>query len=148
MLPDYPYTEIPDEQLLALCLFREAEGESYLGKRAVAHVINNRMNNADGSNQWPHSIKGVILARNQFTSFAETGPRTTVWPDDNDPVFEDCCTIARDVIAGTDLDITGGAVYYANLLTMDIGGWFARNISSRPDLHPVTVTLGKHTFFK
>lgn len=142
-----PYDQLSDEELLALCLYREAEGESYLGKRAVAHVIDNRAKNMDNSGDWPHSIKGVILQHRAFSSFNLENPRAHVWLDYS-PSCQDCLEIADMVIRGMDADLTNGAVYYANLQQISAGAWFDRVIVKQPDKHPQTIQIGKHTFFR
>jgi len=63
--------------LLALCLWREARGESFEGKAAVADVILNRV--ADP--RWPDSTVGVITQRWQFSAFNANDPNVTKFPD-------------------------------------------------------------------
>lgn len=55
-----------DQELLALCIFSEAAGETLEGKQAVAHVILNRMRThyqSDGT------VLGTVLHPSAFSGF-------------------------------------------------------------------------------
>ncbi len=54
------------EWMTALCIWREARGETFFGKVAVAEVIRNR---AATKGRWPNSVVEVILQPWQFRSF-------------------------------------------------------------------------------
>jgi N-acetylmuramoyl-L-alanine amidase len=91
----------------ALCLWREARGESLEGMRAVAHVIANRAK-ASG-NSWAQ----IVYAKLQFSSMTYgQDPQLCNVPSSTDPQFAECCTIVDAVAAGTDPDPTNGATNY------------------------------------
>lgn len=128
-----------NKSLLAICMWREARGEGPDGMRAVGCVIRNRVND------WKLRWATVIIGHNQFASMTVKGdPETVLWPGPGDAQL--VLTIADEIYAGTHLDITGGAHYYANeaYITSD---WYAQHVIASPE-HPVTVILGKHTFRK
>lgn len=108
-----PYNEMSDLALLQLAIWREARGESYDGKRGVAHVIVNR---STVSSWWNHHVAGsvakVILQPYQFSSFNRGDPNETKWPPDVDGAFAECCAVALAVTGGSDADLTNGATYY------------------------------------
>ena len=103
-----PYDQLTDEQLVALCVWREARGEGNLGKRAVAHVIQNR---ASAGGWWGHDWRTVVLKPYQFSSFNRDDPNSTKWPEDDEADWLDCLEATRDVMGG-EADITNSAVYY------------------------------------
>jgi len=128
--------------LLSMVLWREARGEGEDGMTAVACVIRNRVK------LWKISWIVAIVAKNQFSSMGTAGDSQLVlWPQDKDLKFEAAMRIAEQVYNDYQEDITGGAVYYANLATAT-SGWFFENIVNQQDKHPQTVTVGHHTFFK
>jgi spore germination cell wall hydrolase CwlJ-like protein len=146
---------------LALVLWREAQGEPYAGKLAIANVIRNRVLATHLPDQW----EDVIEARWQFSSMnaswpvadeAKHGPlpdwflkkhknniivdpTLVSWPKQPDQAFEDCMAIATAVFSGAATDNTGGATHYANLGVCD-PTW----------AHTMTkvCVIGHHTFFK
>jgi spore germination cell wall hydrolase CwlJ-like protein len=137
-----------EQELLAECVYKEARGEGLEGMEAVAHVIVNR------TKAWKQTLTKTILGKNQFSCMSVP----------SDPQFGKPCPAKDDPqgklwAAAQEMverilgempppDPTGGALYYANLKTMDKGGWFERNIVRKPDLHPVTVKVKNHTFFR
>lgn len=134
--------------LLALCAWREARGEGatpnekLIAMRSVMHVVRNRV--AAGWGDWD----SVITGRNQFSSFTIKGDsQLMVWPDDDVGLWMATLGLAVAVYHGHDPDPTGGALYYANLKTMDKGGWFERNIVGRPVQHAKLREIGNHTFY-
>lgn len=127
--------------ILALCVWREARGEGLEGMRACAHVVSNRVRA-----HWGDYSK-VIAAKNQFSSMTVLGDSQTVlWPIRPNSMFEAAMDIAEKVYVETDIDITHGALYYANLDTLT-SQWFKEQILGRPDEHPITAKIGAHTFF-
>lgn len=137
------YDTLTDPELLALCIYKEARGEGPTGCQAVAHVIHNRV----GFPGFAHTLRQVILGPNQFTSMSVPSDiEFNLQPTPNDSMYPVCLSIANDVLAGTSGDNTSGAHFYANLAETT-SGWFFRNIVQRPDLHPITASIGRHTFF-
>lgn len=138
------------EFLLALVMWREARGEGEAGMRAVGHVIRNRV--FDGQGDW-HK---VITAPLQFTSmnppktkegFPKDG-QTALFPKSDDLRWISAVEAAHKIFSGQDQDITGGALYYANLEHIDKGGWFEVTILSDPAKFPQTAVIGRHTFYR
>lgn len=138
---DFTYDD-DEVELAALCIYREARGEGYEGMRAVCHTICNR---AEAMKAPAHVIHSVIMAKNQFTSMSvPSDPEFNLEP--SGPLWFMAKDIAARVLAGDDEDPTDGALFYANLATAT-SGWFFENIVKSP-LHPRTVTIKHHTFFR
>ena len=124
-----PYENLSDEQLLALCIWREARGEMNLGKRAVGCVVRNRV----AKQSWMgHDWQSVILKPYQFSSFNApprakiTDPNEAKWPEDDEADWLDCLDAAREVIDPTSGDVTnGGLYYYSPPLTAPPTAWGA-----------------------
>ena len=130
------------QALLAVCAWREARGEGLQGMRAVMHVIRNRVQ------AWKQDWDEVISRRNQFTSMSVKGDgQLTVWPDDDDALFEQVLDLAVDIYHGMDNDITEGALYYENP-QVATSQWFIDRIRNNPMEHPTTAIIGRHTFYK
>ena len=127
-----PYSELSALDLMKLCVWREARGEGILGKRGVAHVIQNRANDPSW---WGHDVHSVILKPWQFSSFNPADPNSSKWPAPGDSSFQDCENICEAMAAGKDEDVTGGATSYydisiqppkwaadgSNILTLAVG---------------------------
>lgn len=64
--------------LLALCVWREARGESYKGKQLVAATILNRA--SDPKHRWPQTPGGVVLQPMQFSSFNANDANAVKFP--------------------------------------------------------------------
>ncbi len=76
----------PGLDLLARMIYAEAEGESEMGKRAVACVARNRKEHARASEFGGTTYKDVILHPNQFSTvgtsrFLEPNLESTAWSD-------------------------------------------------------------------
>lgn len=82
--------------MLALCVYREARGESPLGKALVAQTVLNRAR--DAKKRWPRSVVGVVLAPLQFSSFNKNDPNVTVFPQDGDTAWVECVSAADRVL--------------------------------------------------
>ncbi len=63
-----PFSVFTDEELLARAMWGEARGEGYDGMYDVGWVVRNRVTNRK---RWPHTFRGVILQRRQFSAFNE-----------------------------------------------------------------------------
>lgn len=76
-IPDMTSEQISEEiywdsvELLAICVEAEAGNQGIDGKRLVADVILNRVD--DKSGMWPDTIPEVIAQLNQFTSYWDGG---------------------------------------------------------------------------
>ena len=136
--------------LSALCIWREARGESEAAWNGIWWVVNNRTQ--DPQRRWPRTVAGVIAQRAQFSSMATKGdPNLTAWPVEPTPLqtagadwnaFQAICdTVVTLPPIGT--DPTGGAVYYESYPTPPDPAkmpWFA------PE--NLTVTIGALRFYK
>ncbi len=81
--------------LLALCIWREARGESLRGKQLVADVIRNRMNDP----RWPGTYPAVILQPRQFSAFNLGDPNSVKFPESTDPTWHDCLSVTDALLA-------------------------------------------------
>ena len=95
--------------LLALCLWREARGETVAAKEAVAWCIRNRVTHPTW---WGTDWCSVILKPWQFSSFNANDPNAVKWPRPNDASWQSCLVIANAVYAGEGQDPTHGATHY------------------------------------
>lgn len=131
------YGQLGDEDLLALCIWREARGEGALGKRGVAHVICNRV---AANKFFGHDVQSVILKPYQFSSFNDNDPNADKWPADSDPSWLDSQAAAKQVLSWNDPDLTAGALYYFSPpLTAPPSAWGSVG---------VTLVTGNLTFCK
>lgn len=135
---------------LRLVAWKEARGEGAEGCRAVMHSVCNRVI----SPGFPRDLHSVIYQKNAYSSMSRpSDPQYNLQPPENDALWSLLDPLARQILAGSDPDLTAhpithaGAKFYANLATMEKDGWFERNIVERPDLHPMTVKILHHTFF-
>lgn len=80
---------------LAICVWREASGESLLGKLLVAQTVENRVRDP----RWPETYIGVITQRLQFSSFNQNDPNVVRWPAEIDAAWSDCVAAAELVVA-------------------------------------------------
>ncbi len=128
-----------DLKLVCLVMWREARGEGLEGMRAVSHVIKNR------SLAWKQTWEQVIMAPNQFSSMTHPGDsQLNLYPDYNSDSYKAIADLAEQVYTGVDTDNTDGALYYANLATMN-SPWFQHHIVDQ--MEQVAV-IGHHTFFR
>jgi N-acetylmuramoyl-L-alanine amidase len=105
-----PYSELTDQELLALVMWREARGESFEGRRAVGWTVKNRVAKPSW---WGHDYHSVILKAWQFSSFNTNDPNETKWPAEDDQIFEACYDEAGCLLDGADYqDLSDGATHY------------------------------------
>lgn len=76
--------------LLALCIWREARGESMRGKRLVASTIRNRVEDP----RWPDTYAGVVTQKWQFSSFNAGDPNALLFPVPGDAAWAECVAMA------------------------------------------------------
>lgn len=107
--------------LLILVVYREARGEPFEAKLAVASVIKNRVNSSKVA-RWGFGWDGVILHPYQFSSFnpphtdadgkIHYDPNAFLVPGVNAPGMAECIKVAELVFYGSATDNTQGATYY------------------------------------
>ncbi|PTV99075.1 N-acetylmuramoyl-L-alanine amidase [Halanaerobium saccharolyticum] len=115
-----------DIVLLARIIHGEARGEDFKGKVAVGSVILNRIN----SNQFPNSIRDVILQKGQFSSLMDG--QANYYPGEEE------LQAARAALLG--YDPTLGSVYFYNPDTATNTAWISRrNFVTR---------IGGHVFLR
>lgn len=155
---------VPDDKLkydsndvhsAALCAWKEARGDGTEAMCAVVWVLRNRV----GFPGFAMNLHDVIYGKNQFTSMSvPSDPEFNLEPKTDDESWVYAQGAALKILNVSTLpssenddptmsDNTNGAHYYANLHTMQKGGWFARNIVLSRN-HPITAQIGKQTFFE
>jgi spore germination cell wall hydrolase CwlJ-like protein len=107
--------------LLALCIWREARGESIEAKRGVASVIRNRCALAPAQG-FKSTASANILKPWAFSSFMQGDPNAVKYPAEADPSWHD--SLAAAGIDGKSPDLSCGAVfYYSKPLTCAPHAW-------------------------
>lgn len=138
---DTPPALWPDLMTLAATVLGEAEGESYEGKVAVAHVVMNRARDP----RWPDTPGAVCLQALQFSCWnlgrqrypVMLAPKKRVGAD----TWADCMRAAFAAMAGFEPDPTHGANHY---LAPDS---LAR-LPSWADPARKVATIGGHDFYR
>lgn len=105
----YSLTEIYPLQLLALCVWREARGETQDAKRGVAWAIRNRVQHPSW---WGIDWVSVILKPKQFSSFNHDDPNATKFPTLADTSWAASLAAAAEAFDGTGPDPVAGADHY------------------------------------
>jgi len=132
-----------EQFLLALCLWREARGETQLARTGIAAVIRNRSEHA--KRRWPNTIVRVILQPKQFSSFNAGDPNAVLFPvqpaagasaDWNS--WQDCCDVATVPLQS---DPTNGANCYESIPD-------GKPKPSWADPAKITTTIGPFRFYK
>ena len=130
--------------VMARTLWGEARSETTKGMEAVAHVILNRVKQAEGHNGeywWGHDIITVCQKPYQFSCWNPADPNRPklMAVTDKDIHFATCLRIARRAVLGQlGEDITNGADHYH---TRDIIPFWAEGQM------PVA-RIGHHLFYK
>jgi hypothetical protein len=87
---------IGEVAMLALCLWREARGETPLVRTGIAWTVKNR---AAKGGWWGSDVIGVITKQWQFSSMTDPkDPQLTKWPTFADPTYLECLELASDVL--------------------------------------------------
>ena len=127
---------IDDNALGIVCVFQEAEGEPYDGKRAVAEVIRRRTVRkymSDGT------VAGTVFRKKQFSGMNHDAPNRirSFQLDTKDPIANDCSRAWMES-------------EWKKELVPDCLHYFAHNIVTPPwakDAEVVAI-IGGHTFVK
>lgn len=107
-----PYNELSDSELLALCCWREARGESLDAKIAQCWSVKNRVSNPSW---WGHNWHTVILKPWQYSSFNSNDPNNVEWPVDGSESWSQCQQAAEAVMLESVSDPTNGATNYYDI---------------------------------
>lgn len=132
----------------ALCILREAEGESVEGKTGVWMVIQNRV--MDPRSMWPSTIHGVVTQPYQFSSFNANDGRVTVWPNEKQLATWKAWLDCLNVISTTwPTDITNGATFYHDdSIAPPFKAWLGPNATLHDLLVKRTLQSGRLNFYK
>jgi N-acetylmuramoyl-L-alanine amidase len=118
--------------LLALCVWREARGESLYGKQLVAQTIKNRVEDR----RWPGSYRDVILQPWQFSSFNKNDPNVSYFPTNTSKSWKDCVEAAYDVFEAKEVFTTANHYH-------------TRAVSPKwSDASKIVIEEGAHIFYK
>lgn len=134
---------ISEESLAVVTIMQEAEGESYLGKLAVAEVIRNRMNKLYASDG---TVSGTVLRPLQFSGWnaKDPGRIRSVRIDSDGAVVRDCIRAWNEARAGSNT-VHGAVLYYSPSALKAMGipepDW------ALPDSADEVAVVGKHHFF-
>ena len=112
-----PLQTMSNTVFLALCIWREARGESRPAREAVAMTIMNRIGRPYFKAK---SVSDVLFRKWAFSSL--TDPRDaqlTTWPSDGDPVWLECLTIAIQALTGLIEHPAPGADHYVDISIKD-----------------------------
>ena len=95
--------------LLTALIMGEAEGESILGKLAVACVVKNRL----GDRRWPNTWQRVMLQKYQFSCFLPGYFRPEITSQHWDKIaWRECRFAAFGLLDGYVSDVTDGCNHY------------------------------------
>jgi spore germination cell wall hydrolase CwlJ-like protein len=131
---DIPFTNV---FMMALAIFREAEGEPPLGKLAVGYVIKNRV----ALQTWfGTDICSVITKPFQFSSFNIGNPRSVVFGAPGNAAWGDSIQAAMDVIQSNLKDPTDGATHFC-VATLDPLPEWTKTAQFK-------IQIGNHSFWK
>lgn len=136
-----------DYAMLADVVEKEARGETFEGKVAVAEVVLNRIQDV----RWPDTISQVVLQPYQFSAYNKSDPNRGRRPDRDDPVYKECCRAAVWALQGSNM--TDGATHYLNVeetkrvrkrlgRKSDLPKWAKDGMKNK------TAKIGKHTFLR
>jgi N-acetylmuramoyl-L-alanine amidase len=129
-----------DVFMLALCIYREARGESQDAKQAVGWAVRNRV---EHPSWYGKDWFSVITKPFQFSSFNRGEVNSIVFGAPEDVAWAQCVQAAFDVIVSNVPDATGGATFY-----------YDRSLDKKNDppkwaaLYVHTADVGNFHFFK
>lgn len=105
VIPKSPYDS--GTLLAALCVWREARGESQEAKNGVVWVLRNR-NAMSPREGFKPTMDEEILRKWQFSSFNPDDPNSEKYPVEGDPSWTESLRAVQSDLP----DETGGAVFY------------------------------------
>ena len=128
--------------LLALCAWREARDQGYLGMLAVCWSIKNRATNP---NWWGGDYESVIEKPWQYSSFNPTDPNDKLLPGNpsKDAVWAAALQAAEMAYTGQVKDPTDGSTHYFNPTAVTVTpAWV-----TAPGTE-FKIKIGAHSFYK
>jgi spore germination cell wall hydrolase CwlJ-like protein len=125
-----------DTTIAAMTVWMEARGEGPEGRRAVAHVLHNRL----CAGRFGATLAEVCLAPLQFSAWNTTDPnrRAIARADEGDPVLLDCAAAVREALGGAPDPTVGATFYFATGIAPP--AWSERMTR--------TVEIGRQIFLK
>jgi spore germination cell wall hydrolase CwlJ-like protein len=112
---------------LAAVIYHEARGESLVGKKAVGHVVLNRMSHK----KFPDSVCGVVTQRTKYVcQFSWFCTKYTT------KLTTELYNLAFKLLDGKTKDPTGGAIFF-HTVTME-----------NPFKRKKTAIIGNHIFYE
>lgn len=101
-----------DRLILARTVYGEARGEDDEGRRAVAHVVMNRVTVAQATGGKDHTVAAACLRWKQFSCWGYGDPNRALLltVGDGDAAYRLCMASVR--AAEIELDFTSGARWY------------------------------------
>lgn len=151
MTPEQRIAQMPDREVLALCIWREARGEGITGMRAVACSIRNRVKRP---RWWGKDWRSVVLKNAlvhdrvifQYSCFNPDDPQHAKFPGPNDVAWADALEIAERLMDGqAHADPTNGGTHYVTRALYESGS--APSWAKGPRALPITAEIGGHIFF-
>lgn len=125
---------------LAIVIWREARGASVAAKVAVGYSILNRVARPKW---WGRTLIQVIWKKWQYSSMTAPGdPQLNLYPEAEDPSFQECLAVARAVLLGTEPNLYPGAdSYYDSSMDDHPPKWAAaaKFVGSVPSPHGNTL---------
>ncbi len=145
--------KLDDLSILARTLWGEARGEDRQGREMVASCIVNRvLISQQHPHWWGSTVMEVCLHPWQFSCWLKADPNREklIAVTETDPIYAECLEIAAAAIAGTLVDMTGGATGYLNVaLTLKVEGKlppFADHAAAALDDLPFFAELSKQSY--
>lgn len=151
------FSEAPKEgsenlEELARTIYGEARGDGEEGMRAVAHVIQNRINHPN-KKLFGEGVRGVTRQPNQFSlwnNLKSDTAKNALKATEKDELYKSALKIAGEVLEGKSESPVGSSLYYLNpektreiRKDKDLPSWWKNYQKDRR-----TVKLGKHEFIK
>jgi spore germination cell wall hydrolase CwlJ-like protein len=104
----------PDDLVfLALAIWRESRGEPVACRVSVAHSVWNRVQR---KSWWGDTVVNVLRKKWQYSSLTDPrDPQLTTWPQSGDQHWEECISIARDVLTKKSAHPMPGADSYHDI---------------------------------
>ena len=126
-----------DRVLTAVCVHREARGQSFEAQVGVIWVIRNRAQDTEG--RWPIEPARVVTQPRQFSCFLGSDPNVTVWP--HPTICQSLIDLVDSIFLGEIPDPTFGANHYHSFQNQkDFPKW------ADPD--KMTAHIGAFRFYK
>jgi spore germination cell wall hydrolase CwlJ-like protein len=115
-----------DQWIAAICVWREARGETDLAMQGVYHVILNRVKDP----RWPNTAAEVVLQPKQFSCFLAGDPNVVRFPLPKQKADWAAFQRVLAIVETPGADPTGGATNYESCPDDQEPGW-AKNPIAR-----------------